>query len=676
MKRWIYILVPAVALFSLIGWRFFQNKKDKAQQNQAAAARKNAPPNVRLAPAIVRDIRHVFQGVGDVEAPFSVRISPKVTGLLTYLPYREGAHVTPGEVLARIDPATIEATVRQQQAAVAEAKFRLTQAVLTTNPTNVNVTSQIRQQQAGLYSSQANAKQTQQNYAEQVGAAHEAVTDAQGRVDAANAAIANMKAAIDSAQSNVNNAKVRYDRTNDLYKQGFTAAQDVDDARTTMEVQQSALRVAQAQLSAANSARDSALAQLRAAQDQEKIVRTKGISDIAAANAAVRQSQAGLEYARSNTAQKPAYQANLAALRATVASEEGLLKNAQAQLSDTVLRSSVDGWVTSRNADPGTVVTAGQAVLVVDAIRQVFVSTSVPEDVTRHIYVGQSTQVNLDALPGQTFTAKVVQVNPAADTQSRSFVIRAILDNPRNMVKPGMYARVNIVTQTTPNAVVVPREAVRPSPNGQVVYVVDSNLVAHQRVVQTGDSDPIGIQILQGVQAGDNVAIISAQPIKDGQKVRVDKGAVAAPAGGQPVIEGGGGASPSGAATSTGGANAPTYGGQTTVTTPNSGTTPQGSATPGPLGSTPNATNGMGTTTPGQSPATATPGAAQGGASAPGANPSGGAASVPSAPAAGSTPLFPSTGSSTGAGSATGRSGSAGGAGAGSSGSGGASGSR
>src|SRR5207248_2857583 len=151
--------IPLVLLGGLIIWRLRVNARDKASQIQAASARKKAAPAVRVAPAVVRDIVHAFEGIGDVEAPADVKVGPKVTGRLIYLELREGAHVKMGQVLARLDPAEIQAAINQQRANVG------------------------------------------------------------------------------SAEANANNAQIFYRRNYSLYKQGFIAAQDVDNARTQREVQ-------------------------------------------------------------------------------------------------------------------------------------------------------------------------------------------------------------------------------------------------------------------------------------------------------------------------------------------------------------------------------------------------------------------------------------------------------
>jgi membrane fusion protein (multidrug efflux system) len=405
MKR-LTILIPAALLVGLIIWRFAVNRHDKASQVEAANARKRAPANVRVAPAVVRDIVHIFQGVGDVEAPSDVKIAPKVTGRLDFLEVREGAPVTKGQVLARIDPSQAQAAVNQQQAVV------------------------------------------------------------------------------DSARANLNNAEIRYKRNYSLYKQGFIAAQDIDDVKTQVKVQQGALNAAEAQLS-----------------------------------------------------------------------------NVQSQLADTILRSPTGGYISARFFDPGSVVTAGQPVVSVQAIRRVFVTTSVPEGTNTKIRPGMPATVDFDALPGKKFTGKVTQVGNSADPQSRQFLVRAAFDNPQNIIRPGMFCRMTVVLQVTHNAVVVPHEAIKTGKDGPGVIVVDNNLKAHRRPVKTGDEDGAGIAITQGLQPGEKVVVLSVQPVKDGQTVKIDKGATQKQITGQPTVEGGGGGSGGAGGPSAGGANAPSYGG-------------------------------------------------------------------------------------------------------------------
>jgi len=235
----------------------------------------------------------------------------------------------------------------------------------------------------------------------------------------------------------------------------------------------------------------------------------------------VKQTQAALDLARANTAQKPAYQQNIAALRSVVTAAEAALRSALNRRTDTVLVSPIDGYVTARYADPGAMATPGQPILVVQAIRKVWVTIPLPENMSRNIYPGQAAQVRLDALSGRTFTGKISQINPSADPQSRQFTARIDLDNTQNLIKPGMFARVTLTAERIPRVVMIPREAVQQSSDGAAVIVVGKDNVAQRRPVVLGASDTNGFAVKEGLRPGEKVVVLSAAPVRDGTIVRV-----------------------------------------------------------------------------------------------------------------------------------------------------------
>ncbi len=122
-----------------------------------------APAPVTLASVTVQDIVSHFEYVGSVEAPLSVQIAPKVTGRIDFLQVKEGDHVSKGQMLVRLDPSDVQAQVQQQRATLAQAKYRLAQAQITQDPTNVSATTQIKQQEAVVASARADVKTARAN---------------------------------------------------------------------------------------------------------------------------------------------------------------------------------------------------------------------------------------------------------------------------------------------------------------------------------------------------------------------------------------------------------------------------------------------------------------------------------------------------------------------------------
>ncbi|MHB8637202.1 MAG: efflux RND transporter periplasmic adaptor subunit [Fimbriimonadaceae bacterium] len=467
---------------------------------------------MRIAPSTSRTINEVLLAVGNVESPYKVEISPKSAGRIAYLQAREGDVVKVGEVLLKIDPSDLQGAVLQQEASVAEARSRLAQAKLTQGSTNVGVSSQIEEQRAGLGSAQANLNQVQTNYAAQVAAA-------QAQVSAAVSGVSNAQAALNKENSSLINFQTKYDRTNNLFKQGFLAAQDLDDAKTALDVEKSAVQEAQSLLAAAKS-------QLDVQQQNLLIAKRKGLSDIAASKAAVTQAQATLRMANANRSQTPAYRENLAALQSTVDSAVAQVRQAQARLADTVVHATIAGTVTARKADPGALASPGTPVLEVQFLDWVYVTATLPIDSAAQLREGQPARITFDALPGRTFVGPITNINPAADPTSRQFGVKVKLNNPSHTIRPGMYGRISINTGKIFAPVVVPREAIQTNSDGvTTVIVVDANNVAHVRKVSLGVSDDRSVQITDGVRLGENVVVLAYNAIKDGQKVSIGSSA-------------------------------------------------------------------------------------------------------------------------------------------------------
>lgn len=521
MKKAIAIVIPVLVLGGLVAWRISVKRADAADLAKSQQARKGGAATVVLGKAEPKEIVSILESVGTVESPYNVKLSSKVTGRIDFLEAREGTPVKVGQVLVRIDPSQVEAQVLQAQANVAEARSRLAQAQLGAGPNMVGVTSGIRQNLATVSSAEADYEQVSVNYSSQVAAAEASVTDADARVASAQAGIETASSDVQSAQANLENAQARYQRTNNLYKQGFIAAQDVDDARTTVKVQQNAVNSAKNRLEAARSALASAKATRNAAANQASIVRRKGIADIAASKAKLNQARAGLASANANKSQVPAYAANIAALRSSVDAALAQLRQAQSSRADTTITSPLEGVVTARSMDPGMIATPSQSILTVQYLKWVYVTCGVPIEQSPYLKPGMTANIKLDALPDKAISGVITEVNPSADPQSRQFTVRVKLDNPQGVIRPGMYARLNLVTQRVNAAVVVPREAVKDTPKGKIVVTVDADMTAHQVPVTVGASDVKNIQIVSGLQGGEQVVVLSYQNLRDGQKVKV-----------------------------------------------------------------------------------------------------------------------------------------------------------
>lgn len=533
MKKWISIIVFLILLVAVVAWRIGQRIESGKALQSAAATRRGAMNNVSVASVKSGDIENHVDTVGSLNTPFDIKLGSKVPGIVDMLDVRPGQDVKAGQVLVRINPIEQEAAVAQMQSAVAQAEHQYTQALLTETPTDTNVHTTIRQDEAALASAQANEGQVTANSAAQIQTAQAGVTDAAAKVATAVSQEGAANQAVVSAQATQKADSANYTREYTLYKQGFVAAQDVDNAEATKGVADAAVSSAQQNLDAAKSAVTSAKAELDSAQQNLAIVKKQQSANIVAAKATTHSAKEALTYAKSNTAAVPAYKQNLQALKAVVDADKAQLTNAIAVVGDTILKTPFDGTVTSRLIDPGSMASVGQELLEVQYLDWLYVTCSAPVEYISSMKVGQIATVTFDALPGQSFSAPVVLITPAADPTVRQFTFEIRLDNKSRLFKPGMFGHVDILTGKTPVGIVVPREAVHNGDTGNTVSVVenittDKSGISHGTVhvvpVVIGESDSKNIEIKSGLKLGDTVITVSYRSIKDGAKVTFTEG--------------------------------------------------------------------------------------------------------------------------------------------------------
>jgi len=154
----------------------------------------------------------------------------------------------------------------------------------------------------------------------------------------------------------------------------------------------------------------------------------------------------------------------------------------------------------------------------------------------RQIKAGQALEVTLDAYPGKTFEGRVFAVNPLLDAAGRAVVIRAQVKNADASLRPGMFARVRLITSESADALVVPEEALVPQGTEQFAYkVVDGRAVRVK--VDVGQRREGTAAVLGGLSAGEVVVVAGHQRLRDGVPVAVKGGAgTAAAKSGEPAV--------------------------------------------------------------------------------------------------------------------------------------------
>lgn len=190
-------------------------------------------------------------------------------------------------------------------------------------------------------------------------------------------------------------------------------------------------------------------------------------------------------------------------------------------MENTALRSPITGLVTARNYDPGDM-TSTLPVLTVGQLSPVVkVMINVSENDMTKIAVGMPVEITFDAFPEEKFSGKIYRVYPTVDEATRTFGVEIRIPNPKEQLKPGMFARVNIDFGSAENVVVPDRAVVKQTGSGnKYIYVLHGNTVSYNKV-EIGQRLGSSYELLSGVNNGDTVVIAGQTRLADGVQVEV-----------------------------------------------------------------------------------------------------------------------------------------------------------
>lgn len=251
---------------------------------------------------------------------------------------------------------------------------------------------------------------------------------------------------------------------------------------------------------------------------QEGAIAQKLVDD---AKVALVQAQSAYETAQRHlqSLQSVGRQEQVRTVQAQVDAARARLQNTQAQLSYAQVTSPISGVVADRPLNAGEMASAGNAVVSIVDISQVVARANVPVSQAMYMKVGQNASLTAGDID---LNGKVTVVSPAVDPNTTTVEVWIKAANPGERLKPGVTVKVAIHTQTINNAVLVPPAALLASDEGgQKVMVVGKDSKAQERAVEVGVRDTDKVQILKGVNPGENVITVGGLGLDDKAKVTV-----------------------------------------------------------------------------------------------------------------------------------------------------------
>ncbi len=198
------------------------------------------------------------------------------------------------------------------------------------------------------------------------------------------------------------------------------------------------------------------------------------------------------------------YQASVEEVRvrqALLAQRRSELSLARQQLADTMLCASMDGAVRERKASVGEFLAAGAPVAVLVRVHPLRLKVAIPEREAAVVRIGQAVHVRVEGDDAE-HTGRVVRVSPALEKQNRTLTVEAEVDNRQGRLKPGSFARAEILVAAEQPVVLVPASAIVTFAGIEKVITAKEGR-AEERRIRTGRRVGDKVEILEGLASGE-----------------------------------------------------------------------------------------------------------------------------------------------------------------------------
>jgi len=225
-----------------------------------------------------------------------------------------------------------------------------------------------------------------------------------------------------------------------------------------------------------------------------------------------------LQRTRELVQQRASSQADLERAEATARSADASLVLLKVRLDRTVVRAPFGGAVGQRFVSLGDYVTTATRLASLQTVNPERVSFQVPERYAAQLHRSQTIAFQVAAIRNKTYTGTVDFVDPVVQLPGRTITVKALVPNPNRELQAGMFVEVRLATAQRPNAVVVPEDAVLALQGITVVWVVKDGK-ATRRPVTLGVRSPGFVEIVEGVEAGEQVIVGGIEKMSEGAAV-------------------------------------------------------------------------------------------------------------------------------------------------------------
>jgi membrane fusion protein (multidrug efflux system) len=243
------------------------------------------------------------------------------------------------------------------------------------------------------------------------------------------------------------------------------------------------------------------------------------------------QEEADLDLARNDLARARDLAARKVISKADLDAADSKFKQKEGIVAKKEVRAPFDGQLGIRQVNVGQMIKEGQQVVQLTALDPVYVDFALPQQELAKISTGLEVRVRTDAVPGHEFKGKLTAINSMVDTVTRNVSLQGTLENPDHTLRPGIFAKVDLLLPEKRKALVVPGSAISYAPFGDSVFVIETKKdpktgketqSIRQQFVKIGEARGDLVAITDGLKANETIVGTGVFKLRNGTAVIVN----------------------------------------------------------------------------------------------------------------------------------------------------------
>jgi membrane fusion protein, multidrug efflux system len=260
--------------------------------------------------------------------------------------------------------------------------------------------------------------------------------------------------------------------------------------------------------------------------------------DASSEEAQMKSAEADLELARSDLSRardlatrNVVSKAELDAAESKFKQKEGVVNNMRSMISKKEVLAPFDGQLGIRQVNVGQTITAGQQVVSLQALDPLYVDFALPQQDLPKLSPGLEVRVHTDVVAGREFPGKLTALNSAVDPVTRNVTLQATIENKDHALRPGMFAKIDVLLADKQNTLIVPGTAISYAPYGDSVFVIEKkkdektgkeSQVLRQQFVRVGEARGDFVSITKGLEGGEQIVSTGVFKLRNGISVVIN----------------------------------------------------------------------------------------------------------------------------------------------------------